>query len=336
MDLENFIKKDKSILIISSWPLDFDSIGSGLILKKYLESLNKKVTLVFPMKLTEREKDFYKILPHFDEVEDRDTREFFKKKIFDLLILLDGSNLAQFYESSNKKENKPALEAYDRRIHIDHHLKNGELGTHTIRKTEVSSTAEIIMDEIIPKNFIDEKIATLGYAAIMQDTGNFKWSFYSSSLKLAGMLLEKGAEPFELLERSFFSKTKTYLAMLKFAIENIEYRDDIATSFLFLPYRKMREEGINDEKLSELKRAFEVELAISVKGYARGIFIYEKRPKQIAISARGSNIHNKINLPKMLSGIGLEGGGHFNSCGFSTERDFKKVKDLIVGAIEEA
>ncbi len=121
MDIKNLLKHDKSALIIASRPLDLDCLGSGLILKKYLEHLGKDVRLFFPMEMTEEEKDFNKWLPYFDEVEGKDTREILSSKNFDVLFLLDGANLVQFYDSSETTDNPPNLAIYDKRIHIDHH-----------------------------------------------------------------------------------------------------------------------------------------------------------------------------------------------------------------------
>ena len=72
---QHLFSKDQSFLILCSKPLDSDSLGSGLILKKYLESLGKKCKLVFPREITEEEKAMNSYLPYFDEIETKDTRE---------------------------------------------------------------------------------------------------------------------------------------------------------------------------------------------------------------------------------------------------------------------
>lgn len=330
---DQVISHAKTVLIISSRPLDFDSLGSGLVLKKYLESLDKKVTLIFPKKLREDEKNFYSILPYFNEIVDQDTREVLKKKNFDVLVMVDGSNLIQFYNEDLKGE-VPDLSVYDRRIHIDHHLGHPEeLGTLTIRDPKLSSTAEVIFQQILPKDFIDKNIATLIYAAIIGDTGNFRWNFYPSTLEAAGFLLSKGAQPIPLLNRYFGNKTKEYFNMLDLVIKKSEYFDEIKTILLFLPVEKIKAQNLNESELESVKLAFQEDFVKEIYGYDRGVVLIEKKPGQIHISARGNTLNNKINLPEMFLEIGGNGGGHFNATALTLEGDFEKVKKLLIETI---
>jgi nanoRNase/pAp phosphatase (c-di-AMP/oligoRNAs hydrolase) len=329
---QDYIKNEKSILTIASRPLDFDSLGSGLILKKYLESLGKKVTLMQSSILSADEKDLYSFLPFFNEVKFSDTREALSGKKFDVLILLDGTNLVQYYNENSLLE-KPNLKSYDKIIHIDHHQALPEkLGTWTLQK-KVSSSAEVILTEIIPEDFIDKDIANLGYSAIVGDTGNFKWSFQPDTLKLAGKLLDKGANYMEIINKYSFSKSQLYMEMMAYGIKNCEYNDGLHTQFLFIPYEKLQKDGIDKHKLAVLKEAFQEEVARVVKGFARGFMVYEERPGKIIISARGNNLTNKINMPEMLKEIGGNGGGHLNACRAEVSGDFEEIKIRLIDLI---
>jgi len=53
---QHLFSKDQSFLMLCSKPLDSDSLGSGLILKKYLESLGKNVNWYFHEKLPKKKK----------------------------------------------------------------------------------------------------------------------------------------------------------------------------------------------------------------------------------------------------------------------------------------
>ena len=334
MDLRKLLKNDKSALIIASRPLDLDCLGSGLILKKYLEHLGKKVRLFFSMGMTAEEKEFNSWLPYFNEVEDKDTREILSRKNFDALFLLDGANLIQFYDSSETKDNSPNLSIYDKRIHIDHHQKIESLGTHTLHNSQASATAEIILTEVVPEDFIDKNMATLGYAAVAGDTGNFRWNFSPSTLRLATMLLEKGADTLLFLDKYFFSKTKTYFEMLAFAIENVEYFEDLGTMFLFLPYEKLQASGIDESKLQKLKKTFDEGFSRLVEDYPRGVMLYEKFPGKIRCSTRGANLRNKISLPELLADVGGNSGGHFHAAGLQIEGNFEEVKKSLLAVLQ--
>lgn len=325
------IANTKTALIIASRPLDFDSLGSGLILKKYLESLNKKITLSFPYKLRDYEKEFNQFLPYFNEIEDGDTRELLKKKKFDLLIFLDGTNLVQYYDSREEEGNPPDLTFYDKVIHIDHHLQHPEkLGTITICDPLASSTAEIILTKLIPESFIDKNIATLGYAALAGDTGNFRWNFNPKTLKLASLLLVKGGNSLDVVEHIFNFKPKIYLDLLGFAIKNAEFYEDVRTIILPISHQKLQSNNFDDNKMGILKIAFIEELARRIRGYDRAVMLTENKPQRIHISARGNNLYNKISLPEMFLELGGNGGGHFNACALDIESDLEKVKELLL------
>ncbi|MDO8639179.1 MAG: hypothetical protein Q7R43_06395 [Candidatus Daviesbacteria bacterium] len=331
---QDYVKDDKSILIIASKPLDFDCLGAGLILKKYLESLGKQVALMQASNPGAEEKDFYSILPFINEVTFKDTREVLAKKQFDALILIDGTNLVQYYNENSPLE-PPNLKAYDKIIHIDHHLGLPEnLGTLTLQK-QMSSSAEVVLTEIIPDNFIDADIANLGYAAIVGDTGNFKWSFQPETLDLAAKLLKKGADFKKIVDRYLFSRSKLHMEMLAYGIKNCEYNDELHTQFLFMPYHKLQEDKIEKHKLAVLKEAFQEEVARTVKDFPRGFMVYEAIPGKITISARGNNLTNKINMPEMLKEIGGNGGGHLNACRAEVKGDFEEIKTKLISLISK-
>jgi len=148
------------------------------------------------------------------------------------------------------------------------------------------------------------------------------------------MLLERGADPLLFLDKYFFSNTRIYFEMLAFAVENVEYFDDLGTMFLFLPYEKLRAAKIGESALKDLKRAFKNEFARRVVGFPRGIILYEKSPGKIRGSGRGNNLHNKVSLPDLFVEIEGNGGGHFNAAAFRTEGIFEEVKKLLLAALQ--
>lgn len=331
------VNQSQTILIISSRPLDFDCLGSGLVLKKYLESLGKKVTLKFPSKLTAENKEFYGFLPYFDELEDGDTREILKEKNFDLLILVDGTSLGQYYDTSKTNDNPPDLTIYDKRIHVDHHLLGPgiDLGTYAIKDCEASSTMEVILDRILPESFIDSKIATLAYAAIAQDTGNFRWSFTPKTLTLASELLSKGADPLVVVDRLFYVKPKSYLEDLSYILNNMVSVSEAKTVFLLFSYEEIKLKQITESKITELKIIFLEDIALKVPGFDRGIVMVENKPHKVKLSAWGNTLRNKSNLPQLFKNLGAIGGGHFNACGADIEGNFEEVKQKLIELIEK-
>ncbi len=330
----NYIKDSKQIFIIPSRPLDLDCVASSLLLKKYLEQLGKKVRAKFPKKIIAAQRGFYQHLPYFNELEDGDTAEDLKNQNFDCLILLDGSTWGQFHQDL-ELHSVPDPKTLPKVIQIDHHEKQEQpLGDLTIIDKNASSTAEVLFSQIIPVERLTPELATLGYAALIGDTGNFRWHTVPNTLELAANLLKKGADPAETLEKYFFSKSKDELEMIAFAIENIEYEDNLGSVFLSLPFSAIKEEGIDTAKLRALKDSFNHELSFAIKGYPRGFLIYEDEPGVITISARGSVIYNKINLPNLLAKVTESSGGHFNAAGAKLKGDFNSILEALIAALK--
>lgn len=329
----SYIKDCKTIFITASRPLDLDCVASSLLLKKHLEQLGKKVKAKFPKKFLQSQIEFYNHLPYFSELENGDTAQDLKKQNFDCLILVDGSSWGQFHQEVGKSD-IPVPQSFKKSIQIDHHNQKSLLGDLAIINSKASSTAEVILMQIIPEDKITPEIATLAYSAIIGDTGNFRWETTPQTLRLGAMLLEKGAKPEETIEKYFFSKSKTHMEMTAYAINNTRYRDDLKSTFLLMPYSKIEKDGISEEELHELGVTFTLNIAYAVRGYPRGFYVEEEEPGIISISSRGSNVYNKISLPEVLADVTPSSGGHFNAAGAKLKGDFDVTVQSLIKALQ--
>lgn len=337
----DYVQDSKKILLITSQPADADCVSSGLVMKKYLEHLGKTVTFMFPRELTRDNVDFLSYLPYFEEFTAGDTRDVIEKGDFDTLVLLDGTNWEQFYDYKNETLPKPPLDKTKKIIQIDHHLGNPEdLATFQIKNSKASSTIEIILMEVVPEDFIDAKLATLAYAGLVGDTGNFKWNFNTNTMKVASLLLDKGAETQEILDKMFFSKSREFLEQEAYAIQKTEYDEELHAQFLYLSIEIKKADGISEDKVDTLKNAYQSDISRSVPGYFIG-FVINENPKRgtIHIGARGSNLNNKVSLPKMFAKMGGNGGGHFNAAGMDCVGNFdeivKQLKATLRASLKE-
>lgn len=325
-NFDKYIKGSQKVLLITSQPVDPDCISSGIIMKKYLEHLGLDVTFRFPKKLRQEDLDTNSYMPFFNEFTQGDTRDLLASGNFDTLVILDGTNLVQFYDYKDTTLPAPVLDKSKKVIQIDHHLGDPEdLATYQVKNNKASSTIEIILSEIVPHDFLDKDLATLAYIGLMGDTGNFRWNFNPTTLSLAAMLLSKGVDPTEAIEHMFSMKTKDYMDMLRYALDNVVYDDDLHTVFLILPLSKLEKDGIDEVHYRLAKDAFIYSIAKDVSGYHRGIFISEELGTGvIKVSARGSNMNNKISLPELFKTLGGNGGGHFHASGMETTGDLNE------------
>jgi bifunctional oligoribonuclease and PAP phosphatase NrnA len=332
----DYLKDCQKILIICSHPLDFDSLGSGLLLNKYLEKdLQKDVTLVFPRKMAKEEKGFNCFLPGFDQIKDQDTRELFKDNIeFDAVIFLDGGSPTQFYDSDLEGK-EPEFKKIKKSVHIDHHMPQARLGDLMIQE-KLSSTIEVLLTNVIPMDSVDKDMATLAYAGFVGDTGNFKWSFTPKTMEIAAQLLEKGADIQEIFERAFFSKSAAYFKMLAYASDKIEFYPKLGTVMLCLSDSLIKKDKLRENDIDLVKDVYISEIARSIKGFPRGLWLNGEIPGRVKVSFRGSNLYNKVDMKDVLTKAGGSGGGHFNALGFAFQGELDLVKRNIIKQLKLA
>ncbi len=331
----NYIQDCKDVLVITSRPLDLDSLGSGLLVTKYLQFLGKKVTIIHPEKFKDNDLEFFSVLPYFKEIKAVDSREILKKKSFDLLIFVDGMNLSQFMDPSSEDKNPIDLSKFPKRVHIDHHSANEEgLGTLTYYYPEYSSATEVVLKHLIPKEALTPEMATLGYAGIVGDTGNFMWNFIPQTFEITATLLEKGADIQPILNTLYFNKSKSYLESVKLAIEYTQFDKASQTSFLLLSQQFLGKHHFSEARLSEIKLAYQNFIAHAMPEYPRGIIVHEKEPNVIYLSGRGHTSGNKIHFVPLFKSIGASSGGHFNAAGAKVEGKFNLVVNQLKRAIK--
>lgn len=313
---KELIKAGNNILVISSEPLDLDTISSGLLTKKYIESLvpDKEIKLSFPRKLKPFEYELNAFVPFFElEFIGHDTRDDLNSGVYDTLVVLDGGSREQFYERNNRDLPEPRFNIKTI-IQVDHHV-SGEFPDVTlqIKDSTASSTTEILLDKIIPSDFLDEDLATLGYAGILGDTGNFRYGFTPKTMQIASLLLEKGARVTEILNAMYSRKTPEFLNAISYAINHIEFDKDTKTMFLAVSKELIEKDNLTKEQISLIKDAFKFDVAQSMRDYYRGIVLSEKIPGIILIECRGNHFKNSLNLTELLKHIGGSGGGHYNA-----------------------
>lgn len=289
-----------------SQPLDLDCISSGIVVKKYLESLNKKVTLNFPREITEQELEFIRNWPHTDEIITQDSAGLVETDKFDTLILVDGANTAQFHDK-DKNERLPNFSKIPTRIRIDHRLASTKPWDNVTCyvNSNASSTIEVLLDGIIPVDFLPKDLATLAYAGLHTDTGGFSWNFRPKTLRLAADVVAQGANIDLVTDILYSRKTHEWLEAEAYAIKNTNYYPELSTQIL-----KLDIEELGEEKMRLAKNAFTGEIARKVKGYKIGFVLRHAGKGVIKVSARGNNLTSNINLPEFFENLGYEGGGH--------------------------
>ncbi len=298
----------KKIAVCSHIRPDGDSIGSGLALYFMLTQLGKDVKFRnveeahFPLNL----------LPGYKIIE---ISQIFPDD-FDAVVLI---------ESGNKL--RSGMENIDKyfTINIDHHATSPMISDLNWVDSNASAVGELIYELGLELGIVfTEEIGFNLYAAIISDTGSFKYSNTSSrALNTASEIVKKsGLNPYVVSDLIFNSNPPEKIFLLKKIISTLELSKNgsiASVSFLlsFLPRKG--------------KKSFEtediIEIVRSIIGVRVTIFIKEIEHEYYRVSVRSKGEISSYEIAKNFNG-----GGHNHAAGFFIEGKYDEVCSKVINS----
>ncbi|NWF88279.1 MAG: DHH family phosphoesterase [Ignavibacteriaceae bacterium] len=207
--LESIIINNEKFILTTHVNPDADAIGSEIALYEILNDLGKEVKIInhsdTPYNL--------KFLDKNNVIEKFNTG--FHSKLFDkddVLVALD-------FNRSDRMVSMREIFVKSKKLKlcIDHHQDQEDFVDHQFIDTAYSATGHIIYDFIKVTNIVklNKRIAYPIYAAIMTDTGSFRFEKTTAELhKIASELLSFDITPGEvydnIYDQSKFSKVTTW------------------------------------------------------------------------------------------------------------------------------
>lgn len=320
------IKAANSIIILISGP-DGDSIGSGVVLKKYLVSQNKTVRLVSGNPLTQ-----YVDLPLVDEIEFEDVPSI-QFGQYDLIITLDTANpypqLVDYtaHSSFRLPDNPPC-------VAIDHHRGNENYARLNIWEPEASSTCEIVFSHFLSTTALTDTEATLLLIGISSDTGHFRWVTTQRTFEIVAALIEMGADMDFVVHRHYYNYDQSTVMLLRNWLNRVKYNSELGYMVVIVTEHELDEMGFSYEKVREARSIFQQMFLRAVKGFPIGFFLIENG-KTTRGQIVGNTLKNQVDLTKLSLLVGGNGGGHFNASGFIIEENADEALLRINNALKE-
>jgi len=316
-NIRDMIDESNSILITSHYSGDGDAVGSQLAMFNYLKQLGKNVEIY-----DEGEISFqYKFLPGFSNI--KDISEATGENKFDLAIVLDSSNLDRIGKV------KELLDSQTKIINIDHHPDDDHFGDLNLVVQSASSTAEILTQMFFDIGFeIDKDTATVLYAAILTDTGRFRYeSTGRRTMELAGLLIERGAAPRKICDSIYFANSPGMTRLTGKVLNNAEFIADGKVCMLEITNQLLKEYDCNLEDFVGMAA-----YTLTTKDAVVGALFKELPGGKTEVSLRSKNILNVSNVAHLYGG-----GGHCNAAGFVVDMQLKdirlKVMDNLKGLV---
>ena len=225
---------------------------------------------------------------------------------------------------------KGMLERFEGQIalSIDHHAAHSLFAAETCSDPTAAAAAEVVCDVIdlleVP---MDAVMAACLYAGLSTDTGCFRYSSTTPrSHRYAARFMELGAPAAEL-DRAFFeTKTRTYAALERIALEGMRFFCDDRVAMLIVTQAMFRESGSNEEEFIQL-----VPQTRQVEGVLVGVAIREREDGSYKISLRS---HAPVDAAAIAARMG--GGGHVRAAGCASDKSLDETVKEVLGYIEEA
>ena len=276
---------------------DGDGCGSEVALAHMLQARGLEVRIVNPTPWPEM---FNFLLDGIDERSADGARALSR---IDLLIVLDISDvkrLGQLTETVRRLD-VPKLV-------IDHHVATDEpAGSIALSDTTACATGELVFDLLrVLGADVTAPIATALYAAILTDTGGFRFSNTSPRCHaIAATLLAAGIDPEEMYRRIYASVPVAKLQLLREALESLEVDTAHGISWLSVPAGALERFGLASEDLDGL-----VEHPRSIVGTRLALFFRDLGHGKVKVSFRSTG---DVDVNRFARQFG--GGGHARASG---------------------
>ena len=187
----------ESVLLVTHQRPDGDALGSTFGLRAFLRSLGKRADVLLTDGMPHRYISMYQCALTKIARTDADS--------YELVAVLDCANIQRL--------NIPGDLGIDylrsrRTINLDHHAFNNLDLPENFVSTEISSASEIVGTMLLGSGAaIPSECATALLAGMMTDTGCFRFTnTKGDTLRIAGALLDRGAELERIANDVFFSK----------------------------------------------------------------------------------------------------------------------------------
>lgn len=314
-EISKLLQKNNDFLITSHVNLDGDGIGSELALSFILQKLKKRPIILNQDRLPK----IYDFLPGSNKVHYLENNCIDPKSI-DVGIALDCSNTKRIGKTYEIFKDIKTI------INIDHHESNENFGDFNYVDSSISSVGEIIYELIksINIDLLDDKISTCLFAAIMTDTGSFRYSNVSSkTFKVASNLTSFGIKPYLIANNIYNRNTYSGLRLLGEALSTLEMSESNSVSWLTITRKMLDDTNARDEEIEGI-----IDVATTLDKVEISILFRETKDDKIKVSFR-----SKGNFDVNKFAVKFKGGGHPNAAGCLCYGKLDEIKEKILSEL---
>lgn len=297
--LKKIVLDNNSFLITTHVNPDADAIGSEVAFYYLLKKLGKQAFIINHSSTPYNLEFFNKenIINKYDEA--------LHKNIFnevDVLVALDFNRVNRVVSMEKGFRDSKKI-----KICIDHHQDPENFVDESIIDIQACATGQIIFEFIKKTNIVslDYEIAYPIYAAIMTDTGSFRFDRTTSEVHiLISELLKLGINPEEVYDKIYDQSKFSKIKLLGRALESIQLSAENRLGYMILTQKDFEELDAVESDTENF-----VNYNLSIENVVLGIlFIELSNGFKVSFRSKGD-----IPVNKLAAEFG--GGGHTNAAG---------------------
>ncbi|MCI5514724.1 MAG: bifunctional oligoribonuclease/PAP phosphatase NrnA [Eubacterium sp.] len=301
------LREKDNILILTHAHPDGDTLGCGFALCRALLELGKKARVICADEIQKKYAYLMQDLdmPSFDE---------------DYVVAVDVAteNLLGSLQ-----------DVYGGKIDmcIDHHGSNTDYAKYLLLNADAAAACEIIFKVIKALGVdIDKNIANCLYTGLTTDTGCFRYSSATSNTyRAAAELIDLGADNGKINRIMFETKTKTYAALERMAIEGMQFFCNERICVITVTQDMYKKTGSNEQETEAI-----APLTRQTEGVEIGLTIREKPDGTCKCSIR---TYESVDASALAACFG--GGGHKQASACKFDCGVEEAKQMLVKKGEE-
>jgi phosphoesterase RecJ-like protein len=301
------LKSQDNILILVHGHPDGDTLGSGLALKYALTAIGKNAVV----KCCDKVPDKYSYMGAM-------CTENFR---YDFITAVDVADTKLLGKDFNAE--------YSDKIQlcIDHHGSNKMYAENTLLDSSAAATAEIILEIIRELNVeITKEIADCIYTGLTTDTGCFRYSNVTPrTMRMAADMIEAGASNAKINTIMFETKTRTYVALERMALDSMKMYLDDKCAVITVTQDMYKKSGSDESEVDAI-----ASIPRQIEGVLVGVTIREKTDGTYKVSMRSSE---PVNVSEICAAMG--GGGHPRAAGCDVAGPCDKATKTIIENVKK-
>jgi phosphoesterase RecJ-like protein len=305
------VENNRKFVLTTHVNPDGDAIGCEVALFLFLEKIGREVSIINYSPTPKN----YQFLDPSNQI-----HVFDKERDVETVLNADAIILLDMNHSNRLRAMEPfVLQSKAVKLVIDHHIESENFADYFIVDDEVSACGEIIYNLLLELNgkSLDKETASALYAAIMTDTGSFRFPKTSAEThRITARLIECGADPSRIYQEVYEGVTLGRWRLLGNILSSIRIAHDGRLAYIVVTREMFRETQTEETEVEGF-----VNYAMSVNGVLVGIiFIEVKNGVKISFRSKGD-----IPVNELAKEFG--GNGHRNAAG---ARVFTRSLDDVV------